>query len=51
MISHPLNDRSHHYTTEETKEESIYKHIVDRIGKSWRLNMEGCFDFYKEGTR
>jgi hypothetical protein len=39
-INHPRNDRSHLYTTEETKEESTYRHIVDHIGKSWRLNMD-----------
>ena len=48
MINHPRNDRSHLYTTEETEEESTYKHIVDHICKSWRLNMDGCFDFYKK---
>jgi hypothetical protein len=38
-INHPRNDRSRPYTTEEKKEESTYKHIIDHLGKSWRLKM------------
>jgi hypothetical protein len=51
MISHPLNDRSHHYTTEETKEESAYTDIVDHIGKGPTIQLYGMRKLeYQEKT-